>query len=170
VFNARQARPAPGRSSLRLIGWIFVSTLLLPVSPAFGCGESLFRVGKGVLYREYTAPLPGRILIVADEEAELAFVDVLRRAGHQLTVVRAADDVGGALAVEQFDIVMAHYADHAVVSRQIQQSGARVAELPVASAGELDAARAVNPYAPNVDDNIKRFLKAIHRTLVQPTA
>ena len=26
---------------------------------AFACGDSLYRVGKGVSYRVYTAPLPG---------------------------------------------------------------------------------------------------------------
>jgi hypothetical protein len=35
-----------------------------------GCGESLFRVGKGLTYRDYTAPFPGNILIVANTEGE----------------------------------------------------------------------------------------------------
>ncbi|MBT8096843.1 MAG: hypothetical protein KJO19_07375, partial [Woeseia sp.] len=41
------------------------------------CGESLFRVGKGVAFREYTAPLPGSILVVANSASELALVERL---------------------------------------------------------------------------------------------
>ncbi len=36
--------------------------------PAFGRGESLFQVGKGLTFREYTAPLPDNILSVARTE------------------------------------------------------------------------------------------------------
>ncbi|MBT8098165.1 MAG: hypothetical protein KJO82_00375, partial [Gammaproteobacteria bacterium] len=49
-------------------------TLTLLAGNAIACGESLFRVGKGVAFREYTAPLPGSILVVAKTEAELELV------------------------------------------------------------------------------------------------
>ena len=36
---------------------------------AWACGDSLYRVGKGVSYRVYTAPLPGNVLVYGSSEA-----------------------------------------------------------------------------------------------------
>lgn len=140
--------------------------LILAGSQASACGESLFRVGKGVIYREYTAPLPGKILIVASADNELAMVEILRRAGHEMHVVATPEEVGDELASGHYDIVMSHYRQHDIIDQQLLRVGATVARLPVASTeGEASQARQLNRYAPMLDDSVKRFLKAIHRTL-----
>ena len=67
---------------------VFVSALILSLlaGNALACGESLFRVGKGVAFRQYTAPLPGTILVVARTESELQLVQQLVAAGHDVHV------------------------------------------------------------------------------------
>jgi hypothetical protein len=45
---------------------------------AFACGESMFRVGKGVHYRAYSAPIPGLILVYARTDSERSIADSLR--------------------------------------------------------------------------------------------
>jgi hypothetical protein len=142
-----------------------LALMLICSGPVSACGESLFRVGKGVMYREYTAPLPGKILIVASGENEIAFAQLLARAGHEITVVPSPEEVSDRLVSERFDIVMSHYHDHSVVNQQVELAGVAVVQLPVASPGEAELAREINPYAPMVDDSIKRFLKSIHRNL-----
>ena len=149
--------------SVIVVTWV---ALLVVGGQASACGESLFRVGKGVIYREYTAPLPGRILVVASTENELAMVDVLRRAGHRMEVVDSAEQVGDSLATGEYDIVMSYFSDHEVIEREVEEVGVQVAQLPVAgTAAELSGARAVNRNALKDDDSVKQFLLAIHRTL-----
>jgi len=134
---------------------------------ASACGESLFRVGRGVAYREYTAPLPGKILIVASTDGELAMATRLEAAGHDIQVVPNASDVGPALQTNSFDVVMSLYRDHDVVEAAASEIGSGAVYLPVALANssEVTQARAINRYAPDTNDSVKTFLRAIHRTL-----
>jgi len=135
--------------------------------PASACGESLFRVGRGVAYREYTAPLPGKILIVASTDGELAMADRLEAAGHDVQVVPSAREVGPALQASSFDVVMSLYRDHDVVEAAASEMGSDATYLPVALANspEVKQARAINRYSPDTNGSVKTFLRAIHRTL-----
>jgi hypothetical protein len=47
------------------IRMVLISVLMtgLFAVDALACGDSLYRVGKGVSYRVYTAPLPGSVLV-----------------------------------------------------------------------------------------------------------
>ena len=140
---------------------------LAPLSPpAFGCGESLFHVGKGVLFREYTAPLPGKILMVARTEGELMMAERLAAAGHEVRVIADANQIGSMLAGENFDIVMTLFKERRIVQEQTRML-ASVSYLPVAQDGtdEEAAAKAVTRNALSTEDTVKRFLRAIHKTL-----
>ena len=132
---------------------------------AAACGESLFRVGKGVDYREYTAPLPGNIVVVAKTDAELAMVERLAAAGHDMHVVTRPDLIADELQKHDFDIVLAYYSQRAIVESQI--AGSSVIFLPVALDGtrEEDEARQSYERSLSSDDSVKRFLKTIHKTL-----
>lgn len=134
---------------------------------AFACGESLFRVGKGVAFRQYTAPLPGTILVVARTESELQFVEQLKAAGHDVHVVADPSLIGEELGKHEheFDIVMAYFAHRAEVAAQT--ASASVAYLPVAREGTSEETEAVELYGRSVssDDDVKTYLKTIHKTL-----
>lgn len=140
-------------------------SLILLSGNAFACGESLFRVGKGVSFREYTAPLPGSILVVANTDAEMALVERLAAAGHSVTVVPDASQIGDKIDTSQFDIVLAYYSDKAEVESQISSSSATF--IPVAVSGTDEVSQADRDYSRSLenDDSVLTFLKTIHRSL-----
>jgi hypothetical protein len=129
------------------------------------CGESLFRVGKGLTYRDYTAPFPGNILIVANTEGELAMVERLAAAGHHVHVVSDPTEISGQVQDEQFEIVMAYYTQREIVEAQLRDTS--IIYLPVAHAGTREEQLAESAYRRSLssDDSVKTFLKTIHRTL-----
>ena len=127
------------------------------------CGESLFRVGKGKTFREYTTPLPGNILVVARSPGELAMVQRLAAAGHHVHIVADPTHVASVLEEDQFDIVLSRYADRGVVNAQLD--GSSVTLIPVASDAEEKQASAEYKYALSEEDNVKTFLRTIHKSL-----
>jgi len=140
--------------------------LALLAGNAFACGESLFRVGKGVAFREYTAPLPGSILVVANTEAELALVERLAAAGHDIHVVSDPSEIGEELQSHDIDVVLAYYSERDVVEDQMS-SMASATYIPVAMDGTEETAEASEHYQRSLtnDDSILKYLKTIHRTL-----
>lgn len=140
--------------------------LTLLAGNAFACGESLFRVGKGVAFREYTAPLPGSILVVANTEAELALVERLAAAGHDIHVVSDSSEIGEELQNHDIDVVLAYYSERDVVEDEMS-SMTSVAYIPVAMDGTLEVSQASGNYQRSLsnEDSILKYLKTIHRTL-----
>ncbi len=131
----------------------------------FACGESLFRVGKGVNFREYTAPLPGNILVVAKTEAELAMVERLAAAGHDIHVVSDPSEIRDELQQHEIDIVLAYFSEREIVAAQTASSTASF--LPVTMDGTAERSQAKQMFERSLssDDSVKKFLKTIHRTL-----
>ncbi|MDX1480535.1 MAG: hypothetical protein R3315_02605 [Woeseiaceae bacterium] len=135
----------------------------LAASPVLACGESLFRVGKGLTYREYTAPLPGNIVVVANTESELAMAEALAAAGHHVHVVPDAGQISKALAEHEADLVLSYFDSESIVSQQIAGSGTSF--LPVTRDDSGIDARARYTYVLASEDSLKTFLKTIHRSL-----
>ena len=140
--------------------------LALFAGNAIACGASLFRVGKGVAFREYTAPLPGSILVVANTEAELALVERLAAAGHDIHVVSDPSEIGEELQNHDIDIVLAYYSEREVVEDEMS-SMASTTYIPVALDGTEETSEAKELYQRSLttDDTIQKYLKTIHRTL-----
>lgn len=150
---------------LKIIAGLSGVVLGLAVTVASACGESLFRVGKGVEFRQYTTPLPGNILAVANGEAELLLMEQLAAAGHDVHVVADPSQIPDELGEHDFDIVLAWYNQRDEVTSQIAGSGATY--IPVA-VNDTDAARDMQrqyEHALLSDDSVKTFLKSIHQTL-----
>lgn len=150
---------------LKFIAGISGVVLGLAASNVLACGESLFRVGKGVEFRQYTTPLPGSILAVASSEAELMMMERLVAAGHDVHVVADPSKIQAELGEHEFDIVLAYYSQRDDVSGQI--SGTGITYIPVAMPGTDEERSAQRDYERSLsnDDNVKTFLKTIHRTL-----
>lgn len=152
----------------RQMAHIVLAALLVFMSEtASACGESLFHVGKGVTFRDYTAPLPGKILIVARTEGELILAERLAAAGHEVRIVADPNEIGDVLADADFDIVMTLFAQRQIVEAQLRSVASNVSYLPVAQKNtpEEAAAKDVTRYALSTGDSIKHFLRSIHRTL-----
>jgi hypothetical protein len=139
--------------------------IMLLAGNVYACGESLFRVGKGVSFREYTAPLPGSILVVATTEAELAMVERLAVAGHDIHVVSDPSEIGEELKKHQIDVVLAYFSQRNEIESQTASLG--VSYIPVAIDGSLEISKARELYNRSLsnEDSVKKFLKTIHKTL-----
>ena len=140
--------------------------LTLLAGNTFACGESLFRVGKGVAFREYTAPLPGSILVVASTKAELALVEQLAAAGHDIHVVSDPSEIGEELQNHDIDVVLAYYSEREAVEDEMS-SMASATYIPVVIEGTLEASEARENYQRSLssEDSVLKYLKTIHRTL-----
>ena len=130
---------------------------------AQACGESLFRVGKGVAYRAQTAPLPGNVLVVSPDTG---LAERLAAAGHHVTVVSSADKIAQELTSGKYDVVLASYNDRTIVASQLAAAPGTTTYVPVTTEGEqkAEAAHSYERYLSD-DDDFTQFLRVIHRTL-----
>ncbi len=147
---------------------IFLLVLLATVFSldVLACGESLHRVGKGVAYRVYTAPLPGNVLVYGQSEGTKQLAEALAKAGHGVHLVASEEELESELAKGGYDVVIAAYSEHEAV-----ESGTAITSnttyLPVALNGEEVklAKKSYNRVMMAEKDGIKHYLKAIHKTL-----
>ena len=158
-------------NSMKSVFFTALACLVISAN-SFACGESLFRVGKGLNYREYTAPLPGNILVVARTEGELAMVERLSAAGHNVQVIQEPEELGDALGQDNYDIVLAPFSQRDTVETQIASESFTGAYLPVTleATGEQSVAEGMYGHSLSTDDSVKRFLKTIHQVLKQRQA
>lgn len=135
---------------------------------AFACGDSLYRVGKGVSYRVYTAPLPGSVLVYGQSEGAKQLAEELARSGHGVRLVGSSEELESELQSGGYDVVIAAYSDHGAVE---VSGGSGATYIPVAQTDE-EAAQARQSYERVLvaqEDEIKHYLKAIHQTLKTKT-
>jgi NAD(P)-dependent dehydrogenase (short-subunit alcohol dehydrogenase family) len=92
-------------------------------------------------------------------------VERLAAAGHHVHVISDPSEISDQLGDEQFEIVMAYYAQRAIVETQLRDTS--IIYLPVAHADTEEEQLAESAYRRSLssDDSVKTFLKTIHRTL-----
>lgn len=131
---------------------------------AMACGDSLYRVGKGVSYRVYTAPLPGSVLVYGQSEGAKQLAEALAQSGHGVRLVDNEMDLTAELQTGDYDVVIAPYSEHGTVE---SNNRSETTFLPVAlSKDEADIANQSYTKVMVADkDEIKHYLKAIHKTL-----
>lgn len=139
---------------------------------AIACGDSLYRVGKGVSYRVYTAPLPGSVLVYGSSEGAKQLAEALAQSGHGVRLVSNEGELTAELSSGAYDVVIAPYSDRGTVESSAGASGdTRTTYLPVALSNE-EAEIATRDYSKVMladRDEIKHYLKAIHKTLKAQT-
>ena len=136
---------------------------------AYACGDSLYRVGKGVSYRVYTAPLPGSVLVYGEGEAAALLAQELARSGHGVRLVKNDEELQAELDSAAYDVVIAAYADRSSVMPSASAASGAPTFLPVALT-EDEEKQARNEHERVMlaeKDEIKHYLKAIHQTLKQ---
>jgi len=134
------------------------------------CGDSLYRVGKGVSYRVYTAPLPGSVLVYGQSEGAKQLAEALAQSGHGVRLVDNEMELNMELQSGAYDVVIAPYSEHEVVEAGAGNGGSAT-YLPVALSDEEEVA-ATQSYSKVMvadQDEIKHYLKAIHKTLKSKT-
>ena len=154
---------------LVLLTAIFTSVFALDT---VACGDSLYHVGKGVSYRVYTAPLPGSVLVYGQSEGAKQLAEALAQSGHGVRLVDNEMELTMELGTGNYDVVIAPYSEHAAVESNTEDSGTvATTYLPVALSG--DEERLANQDYSKVmvadRDEIKHYLKAIHKTLKNKT-
>ena len=132
---------------------------------AFACGDSLYRVGKGVSYRVYTAPLPGSVLVYGQSEGALQLAEALAQSGHGVRLVDNELDLSMELGSGDYDVVIAPYSDRGAV--EANSTSATATFLPVALDRDEEkvASQSYSKVMVADKDEIKHYLKAIHKTL-----
>ncbi len=153
------------QSPLRLLVALIV--ILFSVD-AIACGDSLYRVGKGVAYRVYTAPLPGSVLVYGQSEGAKLLAEALAKSGHGVRFVEDESELTSELSSGDYDVVIAPYSEHTAVEGSTGAAAdIKTTYLPVALSS--DEAEAANESYARVmvaeHDEIKHYLKAIHKTL-----
>jgi len=143
------------------------STLLVVSEYAHACGESMFRVGKGVHYRAFSAPIPGSILVYARTDSERVVAENLRQAGHQVLVIDNDAELATEMQNQEFDVVVAPYSKRVVVEAQSAQIASQPDWLPVVEKGSPDQRLARTDFdrVVTTDDDVRKYLKAIHKSL-----
>jgi len=150
-----------------VVAVLAASTLLVVSEYAHACGESMFRVGKGVHYRAFSAPIPGSVLVYARTDSERVVAENLRQAGHQVLVVANDTELATQLKNQEFNVVVAPYSKREVVEAQSAQIASQPDWLPVVEKGSPDQRLARTDFdrVVTTDDDVRKYLKAIHRSL-----
>lgn len=151
-----------------LAGLLIGSVTLLASVGALACGDTLYRAGKGVSYRVYTAPLPGNVLVYGQSEGARQLAEALAESGHDVQLVDDESQLTSALSTGRYDVVIAPYSEHDAVEASASAAGDdKTTYLPVAlSDDEAEVAHASYADVMVADqDEIKHYLKAIHKTL-----
>ncbi|HET6564354.1 MAG TPA: hypothetical protein VFG52_02980 [Xanthomonadales bacterium] len=133
----------------------------------WACGDSLYRVGKGISYRVYTAPLPGSVLVYGPSESAKQLADALSESGHSVDVVENEIDLSLKMQSGQYDVVIASYSEHDTIEASSVTGASTTSYLPVAlNRQEAEIAGQSYDEVMLADrDEIKDYLKAIHKTL-----
>jgi len=134
---------------------------------AWACGDSLYRVGKGVSYRVYTAPLPGSVLVYGGSQGAEQLAAELARSGHGVRLVSNSEELQTELGSGGYDVVIAAYTDKAAIKSGTASASKAPKFLPVALTEEEEAEARQDYERVMVaqNDEIKHYLKAIHQTL-----
>ena len=134
---------------------------------AWACGDSLYRVGKGVAYRVYTAPLPGNVLVYGSSEAAEELAKALSESGHNVDVVHTELELSLEMGNGGYDVVIGSYSDHDAIESMVSTTVSKATFLPVVDSETEE--KAVKQSYDRVmvanRDEIKHYLKAIHKTL-----
>ena len=79
------------------------------------CGDSLYRIGKGVSCRVYTAPLPGSVLVYGQGAGADHLAQELARSGHGVRLVSNDEELKAEVGSGAYDVVISAYSNHAAI-------------------------------------------------------
>src|SRR5215475_813282 len=131
-MQSRQGSIRPGIPSAA-----FIMLVLLSGTAAFACGDKLLAIGRGVRFQRMYAAHQANLIIYSAGTQYAAALDnarlqtTLKRAVHNLQLVRGGLQLDQALKSGQVDVVLVYYTDVTGVARQLQSAPSRPVILPV---------------------------------------
>ncbi len=131
----------------------------------FACGDSLYRVGKGVSYRTYSAPLPGNLLVYGTTEGARQLAEELARSGHGVQVVGSAQELNSELEKGGYDVVIAPFSERGAIEQRANSSDASFLPIAMSSEEERLARQSYERVMVPEKHELKHYLKEIHRVL-----
>ena len=131
------------------------------------CGDSLYRVGKGVSYRVYTAPLPGSVLVYGEGEGAELLARELARSGHGVRLVKDDEELQAELGSGTYDVVIAAYSEKSAVAHDADADAPTFLPVALNEEEEQQAREEHERVMVAEKDEIKHYLKAIHQALKQ---
>jgi len=143
-------------------------TLLLTVlcafisSEAFACGESLFRVGKGVAYRAYSAPMPVNVLVYVETESQREMAVRLADAGHRVTIANDGEDLAAKLGEAGYEVIIAPDAERSRIGSPPGTAFVALVETEAQAPGESGHDQRSHI---RTTDSLKTQLRIIHESL-----
>ncbi len=166
ITNSNRA----GWGATMIIRNVFVAALIFGILShnAFACGDSLYRVGKGISYRTYSAPIPGNLLVFAPSDGARQLAEELERSGHGVQIVSSLDELESELESGRYDVVIAPFSEHEMIeSITSNVTDSDTAFLPVAFTREDEKLAKESYDRVMIPDKheIKHYLKAIHIAL-----
>lgn len=145
---------------------VVTAIIVMAVSAnAFACGDSLYRVGKGVSYRTYTAPLPGNLLVFGTTEGARQLAEELARSGHGVQVVGSVKELSSALEKGGYDVVIAPFSARSTVEKMSLSSNASYLPIAMSDEEERLARQSYDRVMVPRKHELKHYLKEIHRVL-----
>ena len=149
---------------------VLIPCLLLPISPAYPCGESLFRIGFGVTLPMGPVLHPGKIAIfkASKVDPDVFFSDAkvssrLGKTGHKVTLVEGAADKADP-QVAQFDVVIAREDE---INQARAAMGPRVAHAVFIPVRDAFARAKVTALSLPVNATLREILSVL-RHAMQP--
>ncbi|MFL6452214.1 MAG: hypothetical protein ACJ746_31795 [Bryobacteraceae bacterium] len=151
-----------------------VTAALLSGIAAFACGDKLLAIGRGVRFQRLYAARKANLLIYSVGARSGADLDSarlqisLKRAVHNLQLVRDRSQLDGALASGQADVVLVQFTDLAAIARQLRSSPSRPVILPVLfkpSKADFAAAEKEYKFALKADADELEYLTAIDKAM-----
>lgn len=136
--------------------FLFVVTLMLTnVGPLAACGDKFLGAGRGPRFAKvYAAIYPGRLLMYAPVKGELAGMQgldkALRRAGHQVIVVKDLPTLTRTLQDRPVDIVLAD-------NQHLTEAGGAASEISIKPTVLPVSKSAIN-FLKTLDDTMKTRL------------
>ena len=149
---------------------VFLATILTTgiVGNVYPCGDNaVYRVGQGLAYRVYTAPLPGHVLIYGQTDADRELAMQLGQSGHAVRLVSTDQELQNELDTGSYDVVLAPYSDHQVVESKASAAVNQPTLVPVAKTRdeEKQAKQEYQHVMQARKNDVKHYLLAIHKTL-----
>ena len=152
----------------------FIMLGLLCGTAAFACGDKLLAIGRGVRFQHIHEAHQANLVIYSAGTQYAAALDnarlqtTLKRAVHNLQLVRGGLQLDQALKSGQVDVVLVYYTDVTGVARQLQSAPSRPVILPVLvkpSKADLAAAQKQYPFALKATADEFEYLTAIDEAM-----
>ena len=153
---------------------VCVVVALLSGTAAFACGDKLLAIGRGMRFQRISVAHQANLLIYtagAQNGAPLNNARLqtsLKRAVHNLQLVRGGSELDQALKSGGVDVVLVSFADLAGIARQLQSARSKPVILPVLvqpSKAEFTAAQKEYRVALKAAANEFEYLTAIDQAM-----